>query len=61
MVLIKALSVEVIHLASRFQEKGLIDAAAAYQQLTTKTNSRCSPELHETFLQRVRALGKNRS
>ena len=42
-------------------QKGLIDAAAAYQQLATKTNFRCSPELHESFLQRVRALGKHRS
>lgn len=42
-------------------QKGLIDAAAAYQQLATKTNFRCSPELQSSFLQRVRALGKNRS
>jgi predicted nucleic acid-binding protein len=42
-------------------QKGLIDAGAAYQQLATKTNFRCSPELHQSFLQRVRALGKNRS
>jgi predicted nucleic acid-binding protein len=41
-------------------QRGLIDAAPAYQLLTTKTNFRCSPELHESFLQRVRALGKNR-
>jgi predicted nucleic acid-binding protein len=39
---------------------GLIDAAAAYRQLTTKTNFRCSPELESAFLQRVRQLGKNR-
>jgi hypothetical protein len=42
-------------------QKGLIDAAAAYQQLTTKTNFRCSLELHQGFVQRVRALEKNRS
>lgn len=42
-------------------QKGLIDAAAAYQQLTTKTNFRCSPELHAGFLQRVRDLGKSRN
>lgn len=42
-------------------QKDLIDAAVAYQQLTIKTNFRCSPELHDTFLQRVRALGKNPS
>jgi predicted nucleic acid-binding protein len=41
-------------------QKGLLDAAAAYQQLATKTNFRCSPELQNSFLQRVRALGKNR-
>lgn len=42
-------------------QKGLIDAATAYEQLATKTNFRCSPELHQSFLQLVRALGKNRS
>ena len=42
-------------------QKGLIDAGAAYQQLSTKTNFRSSPELQSSFLQRVRALGKNRS
>ena len=42
-------------------QKRLIDAAAAYQQLATKTNFRCSRELHQSFLQRVRALDKNRS
>lgn len=42
-------------------EKGLIDAAATYERLTTKTNFRCSPELHQSFLLRVRALRKNRS
>ena len=41
-------------------QKGLLDAAATFQQLATKTNFRCSPELQNTFLQRVRALGKNR-
>src|SRR5260370_3000357 len=41
-------------------QKGLLDAAATYQQLATKTNFRCSPELQNTFLQRVRALDKNR-
>lgn len=42
-------------------QKGLLDAAAAYQQLAAKTNFRCSPELHDSFLQRVRALGKSRT
>lgn len=42
-------------------QKGLIDAVAAYQRLTTETNFRCSPQLYESFLQRLRALGKNRS
>jgi predicted nucleic acid-binding protein len=37
-------------------QKGLIDAVAAYQQLATKTNFRCSPEIQESFLQRLRAL-----
>jgi len=41
-------------------QKGLLDAAATFQQLAAKTNFRCSPELQNTFLQRVRALGKNR-
>ncbi len=41
-------------------QKGLLDAAATFQQLATKTNFRCSPELQNTFLQRARALGKNR-
>jgi predicted nucleic acid-binding protein len=41
-------------------QKGLLDAAATYQQLAAKTNFRCSPELQNTFLQRVRALDKNR-
>lgn len=39
---------------------GLLDAAAAYQQLAANTNFRCSPEVQEDFLQRVRALDKNR-
>ena len=37
-------------------QKGLIDAAAAYQQLATRTSFRCSPQVEENFLQRVRAL-----
>lgn len=37
-------------------QKRLIDAAAAYQHLATKTNFRCSPQIEENFLQRVRAL-----
>lgn len=41
-------------------QKGLLDAAATYEQLATKTNFRCRPELQNSFLQRVRALGKNR-
>jgi uncharacterized protein len=41
-------------------QKGFLDAAAIYQQLAKKTNFRCSPELQNSFLQRVRALGKNR-
>jgi predicted nucleic acid-binding protein len=41
-------------------QNGLLDAAATYQQLAAKTNFRCSPELKNSFLQRVRALGKNR-
>lgn len=40
-------------------QKGLLDAAATYQQLATKTNFRCSQELQNSFLDRVRALGKN--
>lgn len=39
---------------------GLLDAAAAYQQLAAKTNCRCSPEVEENFLQRLRALNINR-
>lgn len=39
---------------------GLLDAAAAYQQLAAKTNFRCSPEVQENFLERVRALDMNR-
>ena len=42
-------------------QKGWIDAAAAYEQLATRTNFRCSPELRASFLDRVRALGKSRS
>jgi len=41
-------------------QKDLLDAAATYQQLATKTNFRCSPELQNSFLQRVRALSKKR-
>ena len=41
-------------------QKGLLDAASTYQQLATKTNFRCSPELQNSFLQRVRALSKDR-
>jgi predicted nucleic acid-binding protein len=41
-------------------QKGLLDAAATHQQLAAKTNFRCSPELQNSFLQRVRALSKNR-
>jgi uncharacterized protein len=39
-------------------QRGLIDAKAIYQQLSTKTNFRSSPELESRFLERVRALGK---
>jgi predicted nucleic acid-binding protein len=42
-------------------QKGLIDAAAAYQQLATKTNFRCGPELQQNFLQLVRDLDKDPS
>ncbi|HLZ11770.1 MAG TPA: DUF3368 domain-containing protein [Candidatus Acidoferrum sp.] len=41
-------------------QKDLLDAAATYQQLATKTNFRCTPELQDIFLQRLRALGRNR-
>lgn len=39
-------------------QRGLIDAKAIYQQLSTKTNFRSSPELESRFLERARALGK---
>lgn len=42
-------------------QRGLIDAGAAYQPLTAKTSFRCGPELHESFVQRLRALRKNLS
>ena len=42
-------------------QRGLIDAAAAYQRLATKTNFRCSPELEQSFLRLVRDLGKEGS
>lgn len=38
-------------------QRGLIDAGAAYEQLVRKTNFRCTPELENTFLKRVRELG----
>jgi len=41
-------------------QNGLIDAAVAYRQLLTKTNFRCTPELQDSYLQRVRELAKNR-
>lgn len=41
-------------------QNGLIDAAAAYEQLVRKTNFRCTPELQDSFLKRVRQLGQDR-
>lgn len=41
-------------------QNGLIDGAAAYEQLVRKTNFRCAPELEGSFLKRVRDLGRDR-
>lgn len=40
-------------------QKGLIDAVEAYRRLATDTNFRCTPQVEENFLQRVRALRSN--
>jgi uncharacterized protein len=39
-------------------QRGLIDAEAMYQQLLTTTNFRCTPELENRFLRRVRRSDK---
>jgi predicted nucleic acid-binding protein len=39
-------------------ERGAIDAAAVFHQLTTKTNFRATPELRRSFLQKIRAITK---
>jgi predicted nucleic acid-binding protein len=41
-------------------QSGLIDPAGAYEQLLTKTNFRCTPEVQDMFLKRIRELGRNR-
>lgn len=39
-------------------ERGTVDAAAVFHQLTTETNFRTTPELRRRFLQEVREIAK---